>query len=232
VPDLRAVVKCCKQAKPSPVLIVDSTFATPYCLKPLVYGADIVIHSLTKYLAGHDDLLAGCVCGSSKYLDKICSFRDVLGGICDPHNTFLCMRSLKTFAVRMERINENGFKVAKFLEKHPKVIRLYYPGLSSHPDYSVSRRLLKGYGSVLYFEIKGGSHATRKFISNLRLPFIGTNFGGVHTFIEPFSKLTFGKLTKKERAKLGIGENLIRMCIGLENVSDIINDLKRALNLL
>jgi cystathionine beta-lyase/cystathionine gamma-synthase len=229
VPNLPAVVKACRREGSKPLVVVDSTFATPMGIRPLEHGADLVVHSLTKYLAGHDDLLAGCVCGSHDLLRRVCAYRDVLGGICDPHNTFLCMRSLKTFALRMERLNKNGMGVARFLRRHPQVREVHYPGLRSHPDYGVAKRLLRGFGSVMYFRLQGGERATKKFIESLRLPFIGTNFGGVHTFVEPFSQLTFGKVTRSERKAIGVGEDLIRLCVGIENLDDIIDDLKRAL---
>ena len=230
VPDVPRLVTACNRAPSRPLLIVDSTFATPFCCRPLEIGADLVIHSLTKYMGGHDDLLAGCVCGSHKLLAKVCSYRDVLGSICDPHNTFLCMRSLKSFPLRIDQLNKNGERVAAFLASSRKVRRIFYPGLRSHPDNVIGRRLLKGFGSVIYFEIHGGAKATKRFIETLRLPFIGTNFGGVNTFIEPFSQLTLGKLTPAERKSLGVGENMIRLCVGLEDCRDIIADIEQALN--
>jgi cystathionine gamma-synthase len=228
VPDIPSISALCKRAKSKPLLAVDSTFATPCCFHPLDYGADLVIHSLTKYIGGHDDLLAGCVCGSHSLLDKICAFRDVLGSICDPHNTFLCMRSIKTFPVRMDQLNRNGQQVAEFLANCKEVEKIFYPGLDSHPDHKTAKKLLKGFGSVIYFNIHGGAIATNRFIESLKLPFIGTNFGGVHTFIEPFSLLTLGKLTKKQRATIGVGEDLIRLCVGLEDSTDIIDDFHHA----
>lgn len=230
VSDVRTLAGICRRHNSAPVFVADSTFATPYCYRPLEHGADLVIHSLTKYLAGHDDLLSGCVCGSDELIKKICAYRDVLGGIADPHNTFLCMRSLKTFPVRMERLNRTGHEIARFLEGHPGVKEVFYPGLKSHPDHKMAKRILRGFGSVIYFRVTGGLHATKRFIESLRLPLIGTNFGGVHTFIEPTSVLTFGKLSKKQRAEQGVGEDLIRLCLGLEDPKDIIADMVQALS--
>lgn len=214
-----------------PLLVVDSSFASPYNIQPLKLGADLVIHSLTKYLAGHDDLLGGAVCGNHFLIDKICAYRDILGGISDPHNVYLILRSLKTFVVRMEQLNKNGYRIAQFLDKHPKVIKVLYPGLVSHPDYKIARKYLKGFGSVIYFEMLGGKRATQKFIENLKIAYIGTNFGGVHTLIEPVSILTYAKLSSAERKKIGVGENLVRLCVGLEDSGDLIYDLQKSLEM-
>lgn len=229
VPDRRRLAALRNRASSKPLLVVDSTFATPFNCRPLEFGADLVIHSLTKYMGGHDDLLAGCVCSSHTLLARVCSYRDVLGSICDPHNTFLCMRSLKSFPLRIAHLNTKGAQLAEFLANARQVGRIFYPGLRTYPDHLTARRLLKGFGSVIYFEVSGGSKTTKHFIEALRLPFIGTNFGGVHTFIEPYSRLTLGKLTSAQRSALGAGENLIRLCVGLEDTNDLIADIEQAL---
>lgn len=228
VADLEGVLATISELN-RPILIVDSTFASPYNLLPLEFGADLVIHSLTKYLAGHDDLLGGAVCGSKFLLDKIYDYRGVLGGICDPHGIYLILRSLKTYVIRIKQLNENGMKIAKFLNKHPKIKKIYYPGLPSHPDYLNAKKYLKGFGSVVYFELKEGDKTTQKFIELLKIPYIATNFGGVHTLIEPVSILTYAKLTFSERAEIGIGENMVRLCVGIEDINDLISDLDNAL---
>jgi cystathionine gamma-synthase len=226
--DLSRVAEACK-SQPGVVLMIDSTFATPINLQPIRYGAQIVIQSLTKYIGGHDDLLGGCVCGSRKLLSTICEYRNIFGGIPDPHNSFLLLRSLKTFPLRMARLNKNGMAMARFLERHNKVDQIFYPGLISHPDNKVARKYLKGFGSVIYFKLKGGEPATKRFIENLSLPYIASNFGGVHTLAEPVSLLTYGRLTEERRAALGIGENMIRLCVGIESLKDIEADIQSAL---
>lgn len=228
VPDLGEVVRLCKK-QPGVLLVIDSTFATPINLHPITHGADLVIHSLTKYIGGHDDLLGGAVCGSQRLLSAICGYRDILGGIPDPHNSFLLLRSLKTFPLRMERLNQSGMAVAAFLEANKKVGRVWYPGLRSHPDHRVAKKYLRGFGSVIYFELKGGPAATKRFIEHLRIPYLATNFGGVHTLAEPVAVLTYGKLSKQQRAVLGITEGMVRLCVGLESVTDILADIKAAL---
>ncbi len=207
--------------------IIDSTFATPINLRPLEYGVDLVIHSATKYLGGHNDLLAGAVIGSSETLGKIEEARGVLGGVSSPHDAYLLLRGLKTLDLRVRRQNENGQRVAQFLEGHPAVRRVYYPGLPSHPDCEIARQQMTGFGGVVSFEIEGDMHKTGRFIDLLRLPYVGPTLGGVESVIEQPAMLF--SLDPKERQEAGIKDNLVRYALGIEDADDLIADLNQAL---
>ncbi len=206
--------------------MVDSTFATPVNLRPLEFGVDLVAHSATKYLAGHNDLLAGVVVGPRDVLGQIENARGVLGGVSNPHDAFLLLRGLKTLDLRVRCQNENGLRIARYLEAHPKVERVYYPGLPSHPDHAVARRLMTGYGGVVSFEIKGGMHETGQFIDGLQLPYIGPTLGGVESIIEQPSALF--SLDREERRAAGLKDNLVRYALGIEDANDLIADLAQA----
>lgn len=207
--------------------IIDSTFATPINLRPLEYGVDLVIHSATKYLGGHNDLLAGAVIGSSETLAKIEEARGVLGGVSSPHDAYLLLRGLKTLDLRVRRQNENGQRVAQFLEGHPGVRRVYYPGLPSHPDCEIARQQMTGFGGVVSFEIEGDMDKTSRFIDLLRLPYVGPTLGGVESVIEQPAMLF--SLDRKERQVAGIKDNLVRYALGIEDADDLIADLNQAL---
>ena len=208
-------------------IILDSTFATPINLRPLEYGVDLVIHSATKYLGGHNDLLAGAVIGSGEILAPIQSARGVLGGVSNPHDAYLLLRGLKTLELRVRRQNESGLRVAQFLERHPTVRRVYYPGLPSHPDYEIARRQMTGFGGVVSFEIEGDMDKTSRFVDLLRLPYIGPTLGGVESIVE--QPATLFSLNREERAEAGIKDNLVRYALGIEDADDVIADLGQAL---
>jgi cystathionine gamma-synthase len=207
--------------------LLDSTFATPVNLRPLEHGIDLVIQSATKYLGGHNDLLAGAVIGSRQVLADIRAARGVLGGISNPQEAYLLLRGLKTLEVRVLRQNESGLRVAQYLESQPKVARVYYPGLPSHPDYEVAQRQMSGFGSVVSFEIEGDFEQTSRFIDLLHLPYIGPTLGGVESVIQQPAALY--SLDAQERHLDGIKDNLVRYAIGIENVEDILEDLEQAL---
>jgi cystathionine gamma-synthase len=207
--------------------VVDSTFATPINLRPLEYGVDLVIHSATKYLGGHNDLLAGTVIGSGEILARIERARGVMGGMSNPNDAYLLLRGLKTLDLRVRRQNENGWRVAQFLEGHPAIRRVYYPGLPSHPDYEVARRQMSGFGGVVSFEIEGDFERTAHFIDLLRLPYIGPTFGGVESIIEQCVALF--SLEPDERRAAGLKDNLARYALGIEDAEDLITDLNQAL---
>ena len=206
---------------------IDSTFATPINMRPLEYGVDLVIHSATKYLGGHNDLLAGAVVGPGETLTKIEGARGVLGGISNPNDAYLLLRGMKTIALRVHRQNENGMRVARFLEDHAAVRRVYYPGLPSHPDHEVARRQMTGFGGVVSFEIEGDMGRTSRFIDRLRLPYVGPTLGGVESVIE--QPATLFSLDREERLEAGIKDNLVRYALGIEDAGDIIADLEQAL---
>jgi cystathionine gamma-synthase len=206
---------------------IDSTFATPINMRPLEQGLDLVIHSATKYLAGHNDLLAGAVIGSRDALATIQEARGVLGGVSSPHDTYLLLRGLKTLDLRVRRQNENALQVARFLEEHPAVRRVYYPGLPSHPDYEIARRQMSGFGGVVSFEIEGDMERTGRFIDLLRMPYIGPTLGGVESIAQQQAILI--SLEPEERRRAGVADNLVRYALGIEDADDLIADLKQAL---
>jgi cystathionine gamma-synthase len=208
--------------------IVDSTFATPINLRPLECGVDLVVHSATKYLGGHNDLLAGAVVGSSKMLEQVETARGVMGGMSNPHDAYLLLRGLKTLDLRVRRQNENGERVARFLEGHPAVRRVYYPGLPSHPDCEVARRQMSGFGGVVSLEIDGDFERTARFVDLLRLPYIGPTFGGVESIVEQC--VTLFSLDPEERRAAGLKDNLVRYALGIEDAEDLIADLRQALD--
>lgn len=225
VVDLEKIVQIAQ--KHGLVTLVDSTFATPVNMLPLDYGIDLVIHSATKYLGGHNDLLAGVVIGSAQMLADIEVARGLFGCVSSPLDAYLLLRGLKTLELRLGRQNENGMRVARFLETHPLIERVYYPGLPSHPDYPVASRYLKGFGGVTSFELKGDFEKTSRFIDSLILPYIGPTLGGVESVIQQPAALF--SLEPLERKIAGLKDNLVRYALGIENADDLIADLDQAL---
>ena len=211
-------------------LVVDSTFASPYNLRPIELGANIVVHSATKYLGGHNDVTAGIVVGSESFIQDLRQIRKCLGGVLDPHAAWLLLRGLKTLALRMERHNSNGMKVAKYLEKHPKVKRVYYPGLPSHPQHSIAKKQMKGFGGVVSFEIDGDFEKTVKFVDNLKLCYLAASLGGVETLVTQPVTSSHYYVSKEDRLKAGIKDELVRLALGTEDPEDIIADLDQAFN--
>ncbi len=207
--------------------VVDSTFATPLNLRPLALGADLVIHSATKYLGGHNDLLAGVVAGPRRLLDRLEKARGVMGGISNPHDAYLLIRGLKTLALRVARQNENGLAVARFLAGHPAVRRVHYPGLPGHPDHDVACRQMAGSGGVVSFELDGDLEAAGRFVDRLRLPYIGPTLGGVESIVEQPSRLF--ALDPAESRAAGLADSLARYALGIEDAADLIADLEQAL---
>ncbi len=209
------------------VTAVDSTFATPINMQPLALGIDLVIHSATKYLGGHNDVLAGVVIGAHRLLSKIEDTRGLLGGVGSPHDAYLLLRGLKTLELRVRRQNENGMRVAQFLEQHPAIERVYYPGLLSHPDYATAQRLMTGFGGVVSFEVAGDKETTSRFVDRLQLPYIGPTLGGVEGIVQ--QQALFVSLDPAERAASGVKDTLVRYALGIEDAEDIIADLAQAL---
>jgi cystathionine gamma-synthase len=209
------------------ITVIDSTFATPINLRPLEYGLDLVIHSATKYLGGHNDLLAGAVIGGGELLNQIEDARGVLGGMSNPNDAYLLIRGMKTLDLRVRRQNENGQRIAQFLNDHPSVSQVHYPGLSSHPDHEIARRQMRGFGGVVSFEINGVLEKTGRFIDRLHLPYVGPTLGGVESVIEQMAALF--SLDPQERQEAGIKDNLVRYALGIEEADDIIADLDQAL---
>jgi cystathionine gamma-synthase len=211
------------------MVISDSTFATPYNQRPLDFGVHLVIHSATKYLGGHNDLLAGVVLGKKSLTTPIREYLKVTGGVIDPHSSYLLIRGLKTFELRMKRHNENGQAMAEFLEAQPDIRRVYYPGLKSHPHYDVAKRQIKGYGGVVTFEMKDDVKYVHKFLSALKIINIGPSLGGVESLITHPASISYYDYTRKERLAVGIKDGLIRLAMGVENPEDLIEDIKNAI---
>ncbi len=209
---------------------VDSTFATPFNIRPTDFGIDVVIHSATKYLGGHNDLIAGYIAGRSELLQPLAEMRSNLGGICDPNTAFLLERGLKTLALRMERHNSSGQALAEFLEAHPKVRRVYYPGLVSHPHHEIAKAQMAGYGGVVSFEIDGDLDRTARFIDRLELPHLTPSLGGVESLVEQVVVMSYWTMPKDERERLGLKDNLVRYSLGVEEIDDIIRDVAQALD--
>jgi len=210
--------------------VVDSTFASPYNLQPLHFGVDIVVHSATKYLGGHNDVTAGVVCGSKDFVQKLKVMRKHLGGTLDPHAAWLLLRGLKTLGLRMERHNSNGMKVARHLEEHPKVRRVYYPGLPGHSQYSIARKQMRGFGGVVSFELDGDFETAMKFVDNLKLCFLAASLGGAETLATQPVTSSHYYVSAEDRKKAGITDELIRLALGIEDPEDIIADLDQAFN--
>ena len=219
-----------KSRHPEMIVVSDSTFATPYNQRPFELGADIVIHSATKYLAGHNDILAGVVLGSKELVQDIVNFQKIMGGVIDPHCAYLLIRGLKTFSLRMERLNRSGEILAEWLEKHPKIKRCYYPSLKSHPHHDVAKREMNGFGAVVTFELDGDIEDSNRLLDNLKLCYIGPSLGGCETLITHPATVTYYGCTREERYELGILDNLFRLSVGLEDPEDIIADLEQAMD--
>ena len=211
--------------------IIDSTLATPYNLQPISYGVDYVIHSATKYLGGHNDLLAGVVLGSTRQLADVRRLRGITGSINSPHNCYLLERGLKTFELRMQRHNANGLAVAKFLEDHPRVERVFYPGLESHPSHETARSQMRGYGGLVTFEVKDADwKETAAIVDAATMCRIAPSLGGVESLIEQPLVMSYWERTTEQRKVFGITDNMIRLALGIENTDDIIADLSQCLD--
>jgi cystathionine gamma-synthase len=210
-------------------VIIDSTFASPYNQRALDLGADLVIHSATKYLGGHNDLLAGTITGRKELVEPVRKALGILGGIIDSHAAWLLLRGIKTLAIRMERHNQNGEAVALALEAHPKVRRVWYPGLESHPDHAIAVDQMKGYGGVVTFEIDTDLQGAIRFIDATRIPYQAPSLGGVESLIELPVTMSFWDMPPADRASIGISDSLCRMACGIENAEDLIADLDQAL---
>ena len=231
ITDLTALAKLAKEH--NLISMVDSTFASPYNQRPIDFGIDIVLHSATKYLGGHSDIIAGCIATSTKELLKKChKALKLFGGVQSPFESYLLIRGLKTLEVRMVKHNENAIRIAQFLENHPKIAKVNYPGLPSHPDYELAKKQLSnGFGGMLSFEIKGGVEAGRAFVENLKIINLAVSLGGVESLIEHAASITHSMVPKEERESAGITDGLIRLSVGIEDINDLIKDLDQALAL-
>ena len=216
---------------PNTLVIVDNTFATPYMQKPLTLGADIVVHSVTKYINGHGDVIAGLVITNKALADQIrfVGLKDMTGAVLGPQDAYYIIRGMKTFEIRMERHCKNARKVVEFLNNHPKIERVYYPGLETHPGYEIAKKQMKDFGAMISFELKGGFEAGKTLLNSLKLCSLAVSLGDTETLIQHPASMTHSPYTKEEREAAGITDGLVRLSVGLENVEDIIADLEQGL---
>jgi cystathionine gamma-synthase len=213
------------------IVIVDNTFATPVNQNPLDLGADLVIHSATKYLGGHADALGGVVCGSKELIHAIYHFREINGATLHPMSAYLLLRGMKTLYLRIRQQNESALQVARYLEAHPAIERVYYPGLSSHDGFEIARRQMRGFGGMLSFMLRENSFdAVSRFLPKLRFAHAAANLGAVETIVGPPATTSHVECTLEERARMGIPEGMIRYSTGIEDVADLLADLKQALS--
>jgi len=212
------------------VVVVDNTFATPINQQPLALGADLVIHSATKFLGGHGDVLGGAVCGAGELIDRVYHFREITGACLDPMSAYLLLRGMKTLHLRVQRQNESALEISRFLESRPEVEAVFYPGLESHENYEIARNQMRGFGGVLSFVLRGGFDGVKVFLRHLRYAHLAANLGSVETVAGPPATTSHVESTPQEREASGIPESLIRYSVGVEDVEDLIGDLRRALD--
>lgn len=210
--------------------LIDATLATPYNAHPLASGIDYVLHSATKYLGGHNDLLAGVLVGAEQKIEPVRKLRGIMGAINSPHNIQLLLRGLKTFELRMQRHNANGLAVAQYLAEHPKVEKVYYPGLETHPHYDIARRTMRGFGGLVTFLVRDADwRSTANVVDAVRIPRIGPSLGGVESLIEQPLVMSYYEYSAEDRQRFGIPDNMIRLACGIENPEDLVADLAQAL---
>ncbi|KUG13132.1 cystathionine gamma-synthase [Elizabethkingia sp. HvH-WGS333] len=214
------------------LLAVDNTFASPYLQQPLDLGADIIMHSATKYLGGHSDVVAGALVAKTEELgEKLHFIQFASGGILGPHDSYLVLRGIKTLALRMQRHSENGIKVAQFLEKHPAIEQVFYPGLESHPQNDLAKKQMKDFGGMVSFTFKSGKKEDSvKFLENLRVFTLAESLGGVESLANHPAMMTHASIPAEKRAELGITDDLVRLSAGIEDIEDLLQDLEQALN--
>ncbi len=229
---LTDIAAICKIAKQKNILVaVDNTFMSPYFQRPIELGADIVVHSATKYLGGHSDLIGGvAVTNDDKLAERIAFLSNSMGSIQGAFDSFLALRSLKTLPIRMKAHAESAMKVAEFLQTHPLVDKVVYPGLSSHPQHALAKQQMHGFGGMITFFIKGGMDASRKFLESVQVFALAESLGGVESLIEHPAIMTHASVPADLRKKLGIDDSLIRLSVGIEDIDDLLGDLKQAFN--
>jgi cystathionine beta-lyase/cystathionine gamma-synthase len=210
--------------------VVDNTFATPYNQRPLALGADVVLHSATKYLGGHSDVVGGCVVTDAARAERLWHKRTLLGGCLDPFAAWLLLRGIKTLALRMQSHNRNALAVAEALQSHPAVAGVMYPGLSSHPQHELARRQMTGFGGMVSFELVGGREAGVELVESTRLAVLAVSLGSVETLIEHPASMSHAQLSDEQLHRAGIPPGLVRLSVGIEDPNDLIADLKQALD--
>ena len=231
IADLKAIAEIVHR-KTDCILMVDNTFSTPYITRPMEFGADVVVHSATKYLNGHGDVIAGFVIGKKDFIDRVrfVGVKNMTGASLSPFDAFLISRGLKTLEIRMEKHCENAQQIAEFLEKHPAVESILFPGLKSFPQYELAKKQMSLSGAIISFEIKGGIEAGKKLLNSLQLIAISVSLGDAETLIQHPASMTHSTYSPEERQASDIGDGLIRLSVGLENAEDIIADLKQGLD--
>ena len=231
IADIAAVAEAAHSYNPAIKVVCDNTFASPALQNPLALGADVVVHSATKYLNGHGDVIAGFVVGKADFIGEVRMFglKDMTGAVMDPFTSFLILRGLKTLEIRMQKHCANAKAVAEFLYNHPAAEKVYYPGLIDHPGHDIARRQMSDFGGMLSFEVKGGREAGAKLVNALHLITVAVSLGDAETLIEHPASMTHSTYSEEELAASGIAAGLIRLSAGLENAEDIIADLKQAL---
>ena len=230
ITDIEAISKIAHAYNPAIKVVVDNTFATPYVQKPLSLGADVVVHSATKYINGHGDVVAGLVVGKKDFITEVKSFgiKDMTGFVLGPQEAFLIIRGLKTFEIRMQRHCENAQKVVEYLMNEPKVEHVYFPGVPTHPNHDIACRQMKNFGVMISIEVKGGKRAGMDFVNPLKMAKIAVSMGDAETLVQHPASMTHSAYNAEELADAGIPEGLVRISVGLENAADIIEDLKQA----
>jgi cystathionine gamma-lyase len=228
--DIEQVVAAAKKLPQKPIVVVDNTFASPYFQSPLELGADVVLHSTTKYINGHSDVVGGALVTNDKnLLDKLHHIQNSIGGVPGPFDAFLVLRGIKTLALRMQRHGENAHELAKFLEKHPLVEKVLYPGLESHPQHAVAKKQMKGFGGMITFFVKGNLENARKFLESVRVFALAESLGGVESLVDHPAIMTHASIPAETRKSLGITDNLVRLSVGIEALADLKEDLDNAL---
>lgn len=229
VTDLRGAIRIAREGRAR--VAVDNTFASPVFQRPLELGADLVVHSTTKYIGGHSDVLGGALIGRSRaFVDRLRWFQNTAGGVPSPFDCYLLLRGLRTLGVRVRRHAANAARVARFLEGHPQVSRVLYPGLPSHPGHAIARRQMDGYGGMLSAEFRGGAAAATRVARRLKLFTLGESLGGVESLVNHPARMTHRAMTPAQRRAAGIGDGLLRFSVGIEDPADLVDDLRQALD--
>lgn len=228
ITDLKACSELAK--KHGLLLVVDNTFSSPYLQRPIEFGADVVFHSVTKFINGHADVVGGIIIAKTEALyKKLRSMMIAMGCNMDPHQAYLVIRGLKTLSIRVQRAQQNAEKIAHYLENHPKIEWIKYPGLKSHPQYELAKKQMDGFGAMISFGLKGGLNAGKVLMDNVQVAILAVSLGGVETLIEHPASMTHSKVSAEDKKKAGISDGLVRYAVGIEDVEDLIADLEQAL---
>ena len=228
ISDIQAIAAICREFQT--ILVVDNTFMSPYFQRPLTLGADIVMHSMTKYINGHSDVVGGCLMTNREDLyEKLWFLQNATGPSQSPFDSWLVLRGIKTLAVRMERHGSNAQKIAEMLAAHPQVEKVYYPGLQQHPDHAIAKKQMNGFGGMITFVVHGGLPKAKEILSKVKLFALAESLGGVESLIEHPAIMTHASVPVEQRIKLGISDGLLRISVGIEDINDLLSDLKQAL---